>query len=319
MNRSSNRSSSLFEHFNLDPQAIHWTGAHEHYARLIEQSVEDRRLAAVIGRYGSGKSYLVEEALRRLPRHDTVWVDHPVRSALNGAQVASQIIRQLPGSEKPTNDTTARVTQAGRIVGQRTLRQNRTVTVVVENAHRVRASFLLELKDLRERMRYHGNAFLFSALLVGQEPLGGLVETHGEVKERTRQLELTEPEGWMTQDMRESYLKTVYEHVVPQADVRERLAAQHPTPLAIDHAMEELMRTARAAAYNQIDERLVKPPLSELREAAGLSVRELAKESGIPKSTVSDVENGRNDDPETASTVRSAIERFEEKRKKQAA
>ncbi len=309
---------SLLSHFGLSHTAVFWDEIHERYAERIRSTVQGRRLTAVIGRFGSGKSVLVREALRDMRGCQLVYVSNPDKENLRIGQVASALVAGL-SSEAPRRDMIARTTQLARLVGERVVRQKREVALVIENAHRLHANTLLALKDLREAAIYKGIVPLFSVVLVGQEPLLSKIERYGEVRYRTKPIELSEAQGWMDYAQRLSYLDAVYGEAIA-TPTRERLAAMHASPLELDHVIEGKLELMRDAGIQVMDERSVPFTIREQREAFGLSQTDLEKRTGqhggrIPRSTISDVEHGRNADPELKRRLQAALRQVAEERK----
>lgn len=313
-----NRDQALFQHFGLNPNALYWGEVHEQYAERIRDAVESRRLLAVIGRFGSGKSMLVKQTLQALDRTEMVYVNNPDKERLRVGQVITALITKL-SQENARRDMIARTHQLARIMGEKVVNEKREVVVVIENAHRMHANSLLALKDLRESAIYKGESPLFSCLLVGQEPLRSKVEKFGEVQYRTKSLELSERKGWMNYMERFRYLVAVYGDVI-EDDTRNRLALMFDSPLELDYFIEEKLELMRDAGIHVMSQHQVPLSLREQREAAKISLREVeekSKELGarVAKSTISDVEHGKNNDPETKAQVENALDELLEEKK----
>ena len=296
----------LLSDFGCDHNAIYWTDVHEQYAQTIQDAVAGRQLLAVIGPYGTGKSMLTRESLSDV--EEVVYVNNSDRRKMRVGHIMSAIVYEM-GQESPKRGTLARQYQVERILGEAAVRRRREIVVVIENAHRVHHRTLMAIKDLMESATYNGVAPLFSTILVGQEPLANALARHGEVKHRTRELWLTESEGWMTKDHRIQYLKKVYGDTITP-DMRRRLATLYTSMLQLDHKIDQHLRRMRDAGIERMTWEHAPLPLDELREAAGLSLRQLSSLSGIPKSTVHDVATGNTSDDTVESELMASIDSF---------
>lgn len=303
-----NRNVDLFRHFGLDPQSVYWGDQHDRRADRIQTAVESRQMLGVVGPFGSGKSVLVREALHdHLSKDQMIYVQNFDKENLTIGHIVSQIVRALGGSESPRRDMNARCIQLGRIVGEHAVVQDKDVAVVIENAHRIHANTLLALKDARESATYKGYDELFSVLLVGQEPLAAKLDRFGEVKYRSRQLTLSPSADWMTHEERLRYLDAIYGDVIEPA-VAVRLAALYETPLELDYHIEQKLEMMRDAGLDQMTEDIIDFSIREQREALGVSLRDLEKKTGVPKSTISDLEHGRSQSEEKREKVESEID-----------
>jgi len=303
-----NRDRALFKHFSLNPDHLYWGSEHENYSRRIRDAVESRRLIGVIGPFGSGKSVLVQESINSVKGLDTIYIDNSDRERLRIGNITQLMVLSL-SNEDPRRDNTARQLQLSRILGETVMLSGREVVIVIENAHRLHANTLLAIKDLRESVRYKGRAFLFSVILVGQQGLRTMLEKYGEVQYRTRPIEL-DKNGWMDVNERISYLEAVYGDVI-EPKTRERLALMFDSPLRLDHYIEGLLLDMRDAGIATLDEAVMPMTLAEKRDLIkDVSLRDIARQAGVPKSTVHDVIQDRNDDPETRVAVDAALDRL---------
>lgn len=302
------------KHFGLQQRGWFRSQLHDVYEEEIATAVAENHLLAVVGEFGAGKSQLVEGALRRISRRtadlDIVWVTDPNRERQTISTIMNAAIYDLAASgENPRRDSEARARQFARIVGERVIRQKRRVTIIIENAHRLHSATLMAIKDSRESARFadHVGA-LFSVILVGQGRLKEIIEKQPEIHYRSTILDLTEEAGWMVYQERVRYLDSVYNGAIA-ADTQHRLAELYHTPLALDHAVEDAMRQARAAGFDMVDDRVITLSMQELRDLLQPNLSDVARISGVPKSTVYDALN-RGDDHPSAPAVRQALEQI---------
>jgi hypothetical protein len=321
------RSPDLLRHFGLDAHARFWSDRHEEQAARIRRAVEGRRLLAVIGRFGSGKSVLVKETLDEGSARP-VYVNNPDKRRLRISHVVTALVSKL-STESPRQDMIARTSQLARVLGERAVLRGQEIVVVIENAHRMHANTLLALKDLRESALFQGVAPLFTALLVGQEPLLGKVQKFGEVRYRTKSIQLTPEDGWMDYPERFDYLTEMYGEVIAPP-TRERIAGMYETPLEMDYFIEGKLELMRDAGIDVMTAEEVPISLRERRKAAGISQAQLERHTRqsdagrVPKSTISEIERDVRDAPETEQRLSDAVdalisERHEGARPKDAA
>ena len=303
-----NRNVELFQHFGLNPKSMYWGAEHDKRAERIQNAVDSRQMLGVVGPFGSGKSVLVREALTdHLGRDQMIYVQNFDKENLTIGHIVSNIIDEIGGSESPRRDMNARCIQMARMIGEEVVVQGRDICVVIENAHRIHANTLLALKDARETAIYKGHDNLFSVILVGQEPLAAKLEKFGEVEYRSRQLTLSPSEGWMTHEERLRYLDAIYSDVIEPA-VATRLAALYETPLELDYHIQDKLEMMRDAGLEQMSEEVIDFSIREQRDALGISLRDLEKRTGVPKSTLSDLERGKTDNREKKQKVEQELD-----------
>lgn len=305
-----NRDRALFEHFGLSPDAVYWGPQHEKYADVIRAAVTSRRMLGVVGRFGAGKSKLVRHALEGWSdKVEVVYVNNPDRERLKIGQIMTALIDALAGgSETPRRDCMARSIQCARILGERVVIAGREVSIVIENAHRLHANTLLALKDLRESAYYKDTNFLFSVVLVGQEPLRAKLERYGEVKYRTRFVDLSEAAGWMDRTERARYLYAIYKDTVT-GEAKERLAGAFASPLELDHHLEGRLEMLRATGSDCLtaDDAIT---LSEQREAQRISLKDLEKVTGFTRREIKATEAGKPKSKADAARLQRALDDY---------
>jgi predicted kinase len=304
-----NRDRSLIRHFGLQQDALYWSTLHETYANRIRDAIESRRLIAVIGGFGSGKSTLVQEAIGSLQSLEVIYVDNSDRERLRIGNITQVMVSSLT-TETPRRDNTSRQFQLSRVIGEAVLLKRREVVVIIENAHRLHHETLLALKDLRESVRYKGQNMLFSVILVGQESLRAKLDRFGEVAFRTRPIEL-DRNDWMSHSERMGYLEAVYGQVLTPRS-RDRIALLCGTPLEMDYIIEEKLLRMREAGLNVLDESVMPMSLREQRELLKVSYRDLERVSGVPRSTILDAEKGDNKDPQVLRSIQLGLDKLAE-------
>jgi predicted transcriptional regulator len=77
--------------------------------------------------------------------------------------------------------------------------------------------------------------------------------------------------------------------------------------MALDSAIENLFLDMKAAGVRVLDETMIASSPGQLRQLLGLSLKEVDRLTGIPRSTISDIEHGRNEDPDLVNRIMGAL------------
>jgi type II secretory pathway predicted ATPase ExeA len=310
-------------HFGLSARGHHRSRITEMLETEIASAVNDRALCAVIGEFGTGKSTIVDAALRQAHAASSavqiVRVQDPNRENQKISHVMNAAIYDL-SVENPRRDAEARARQFIRVVGERVVRRRESVVIVIENAHRLHPRTLMAIKDAREMGFADQSGPLYSVLLVGQGRLREMLQRQPEIGHRTTRVELSEESGWMTRAERSAYLDAVYPGVY-EAATRDRIAASHTTPLALDAVTAEAMRDARHAGLHIVDDQTVRLPIEQLVKTVDASYEAIGKFSAklpggrdIPKQTVMDVIK-QGDNHADAERIRQAVDALRQQQK----
>jgi type II secretory pathway predicted ATPase ExeA len=299
-----NRDRSLFRHFGLSADTLYWGADHEKYSTEILDAVESRRLLCIDGEFGTGKTTLVRETLKRIPRLRVVDVVDPNKERMNIGAIMDHAIYAL-SDESPRRTAAARSIQLSRIIGSLVVHEGQQVVIIIDNAHRLHKNTLMAIKDMRESTIFKLQSFLFTVILIGHGSVRPKLEGMGEVNLRTRKISLRQS-AWMPVQDRIEYLDTIYRDVITDT-AKARLAAVYETPLALDSAIENLFLDMKAAGVRVLDETMIASSPGQLRQLLGLSLKEVDRLTGIPRSTISDIEHGRNEDPDLVNRIMGAL------------
>jgi hypothetical protein len=87
----------------------------------------------------------------------------------------------------------------------------------------------------------------------------------------------------------------------------------YDSPLEMDYFIEEKLELMRDAGIDRMDDEQVPISLREKRKAADLSqtdLERLTRENGnrVPKSSISDIENGKRSDPEAEDRLHDGVD-----------
>ena len=305
----------LLRHFGLPARLpLYRSEQHETYEEEIVGAIENDQLVALVGERGAGKSTLFKMARQRLvaksaSRFRFVRVLSRDVEKLRIGHVMSAAISQLTnGEESASRDSERRTAQFLKIVGPIAAKEGHHVCVFIEEAHGLPLQLLLDIKALREIEFGVTEPPLFSVVLIGHTGLRTLVETREEIHWRTLTLDLRADEGWMERDDRYRYLEARFGVALDQ-DARAHIATHNAVPLALDHAVAEAMRTARAAGFPLVDHRTLPAGLDDIKGWYDLSDADIASLADVSKATVSEVRHGKAS-PEMTDKVQEALNRF---------
>ncbi len=302
-----NKDIGLLDQFGIDGSTIYWSETHQRYERMLKRAILSRRMTAVIGGFGSGKSTLVGKALEGLEATTVCSVNNAARERLTIGQIVTEMIFALDGAAQVRRDYAVRQIQLRTLLGEHVVRHKKQFVVILENAHRMHANTLLAIKDLRESLIYNGQNGLFSVILVGQEGLRSKIAKYGEVGYRTRTIDLIEDSAWMNLTERVRYLNTVYGKVLGDG-VAEYMAAIHPTVLQLDHALEKHLEPLAEAGIPALTMDMLPRDLREQRLALDLTQKQVSSLTGLSTTKISDLELGKETDPEIRGIVQQVLD-----------
>jgi len=305
---------SLLKHFGLSEMKMFWNPTCENFKADIVDAIEQNQMLSIAGAVGTGKSILFNSSIAGMDDIIFVYVRNYFKEKLNIAGIMNAMIYDL-SDEPPRRDLEARSRQLIKIIGRRHVTDKMKICLIIEEAHRIHANTLRALKEIRESS-FAGISPLFSVVLIGHQELTAKLESRKEAYWRSQRLELDESNGWMTLKERVMYIKRVFGESITQK-ARERIAILQKSPLAIDFYIESKMKEARKAGKKLIDDEVVQPTNRELKEACEYSLKEIAAETGLGKSTV---HNAINDDEHPhADAVRKAINKLNSQKLKMSA
>ncbi len=275
---------NLFKAFDLDPDRIFFTPEMQTAALDIRRLATSRKMAAVVGPFGSGKTVLWRAATIGFidsmeSRPIVVFVPQPDKGRLSIGQILAAMIHDL-SEENPRSSLLARTYQAARIVGEIVHVEQREICVVVENAHRIKAGLLLDIKDMMESLRYRGEDHLFSVLLVGQAGLRSKMDIYGEVRCRMSSV-IIQP---LTYDQRLLYIGNIYGDVI-DLGVKKQIASLFATPLEIDHFLEGRLLMLQRAGLRRLSDAFP-ITLTEQMAALDVSAEQVARNANLKAASV---------------------------------
>jgi len=302
------------EHFGVLEKRIYVNTQFKANVQDIKNSIYDNGMLAILGAPGAGKTLMFKHAARalRLNADDApifIHVRNKYKEKLTISSILNAIVFDI-SSEMPRHDLEARSRQVIRLMGKRHVEHKRNLCVVIEEAHRLHSNTLRAIKELREDA-FAGISPLFSVILLGHEELGAKLESRREVFWRTEILSLNQSSGWMVYNDRIDYLKAVYGGAI-NSNTRHRIATLYRVPLEMDFFVEQKMSEAQRAGMKQLSEDCFEASPREMKEALDVSLKQIADEAGIGKTTVHDVIAGRNDYKSEA--VKGALQRLAEKK-----
>lgn len=313
---------SLLKHFNILQRGTYRGDLHQKYMHEIKDGIFDNQLMALSATYGQGKSTLVEMITEELDKKvsaqgetvNFVYINSQNLERLKISSILNAIIWDL-SNESPKNDGEARSRQATRVLGSRfaSSMRKRFTCVVIENAHRLHANTLMQLKDFWES-KYMGISPLLSILLIGHPELVEKLSRREEVMMRFQIMNLQDDPNWMSFDEKMNYLNSVFGGAI-QPKAQEYIAGKADGPLHLELIVRDTMKEAQLVGKKQIDAECVPQTLKERYQNLGVSLAQIGELAHLPKSTVADVVNGQAKTVENINRVQQAIAQLEIQRK----
>lgn len=276
---------SLLNYFGISKMGFHWSKTCQGFKDDIINAIENDQIIVIPGEVGAGKTTVFNEAAKSMLNTKFIYVRNYFKENLTIAGIINAVIYDL-SDESPKRDLEARSRQFIRIAGEKAVKENLKINIVIEEAHRLHKNTLRALKELREAS-YAGRSPFFSISLIGHPELMTKVEKRREVYWRAQVIEFNESAGWMQFNERVDYIKNVFGSAV-NSEARKNIAVLCKQPLEITKYIYDKMRTAKKIGSKQLTEEIVQPSLSELMSRTNISYGKIAKETGIPRSTVHD-------------------------------
>jgi type II secretory pathway predicted ATPase ExeA len=260
--------------------------------RLISMAIDSRAMVAITAARGMGKTEAIRQALAERDIHE-VRILSADKERLVIADIERELIYALRTNqeEAPRRTRVVRAHQLRRIAGDAA--KKKSVVLVLEEAHRMHAQTLRSLKTLRE-MDWMGMSPLFTVIMVGQfnpfrQP--GL----DEVRLRTDRVEMR---GLLPKEIKEYIGHTVgrcFEDDAAEAVGRITGCAQNF--LELQHLLCRLLDTALRHGHKKVRAIDVFAAtgggLAEVLKKADISQADIARETGISKSEINMVANGK--------------------------
>lgn len=257
-------------HFGLERLGRYTDDVIDMFVSDVADAIENRELIAVSGRYGMGKSHVLQRVKKRLgdgagsPRwvhvHDMSESQLSFTSIMNGVIVGIDEQATIPNMKELRHRT------AKRMLG-RQFEYDRPACIIIDDAHRMTEDALSACKMLMEAEGFlDEDPPICSVVLVGWSKLDGKLQRRQDIALRTRRVQLREQNGYMTPRRRRAFLEAVFGNVIEET-TRKRIASTQQTPLHMKATVRDAMRMAMEAGYDRVDQRTIKPSLGERYEA----------------------------------------------------
>lgn len=256
--------------------------------RLLKIGVESRAMISIIATYCQGKTSALDLAFQEIEA-TVVRLFTPDKERVVVSDIEKALILGLSNEScKRTKEVRAR--QIRRIIGEAAL--IKPVVLILEEAHRMHGQTLRALKTFRE-LEYHGMSPLFTVVMVGQyDPMSK--KYVDEVRLRTDSVKMK----GLTQDEAKQYIQQTvgrsFEDDAAEAISRLEVARNYGL---LQEAVIILMARAMQHGAKKVSPvhvfEVYNGGMKELLKKAKLSLEDLSKETGIPKSTLSLVTNER--------------------------
>jgi hypothetical protein len=301
---------SILKHFGLPDnyrEQRYRGGPYQQFLDDLVRLIHNNAMVSLVGDTTAGKTVMFLDVIRSLGEFvKVVRVRSLDKERLRIAAIVNALLFDL-STESIRHDFEARSRQLRRVLGTTVVENKRRVVLVIENAHRLHGNTLLALKELRE-MDFAGRDQLFGIMLIGQSSLKSKVDRLKEIKLRTDFVEMNAENGWMTFQERKKFLKTLYGDLLG-TEVRAQAALSASLPGEMIELVESKMESAYFRGKSSLDISDFDIPLDKMKEASGLSNEEIARETGIDRSTVSRIVNNKYQNPKLRKIVSEVIEK----------
>lgn len=254
--------------------------------RVLNMAIESRAMMSVVASWGFGKTSALDLAFRDIDAH-VVRLITPDKERVVVSDIEKGLILGLSNEMcKRTKEVRAR--QIRRILGEAS--REKPVILILEEAHRMHGQTLRALKTFRE-MEWMGQSPLFTVLMVGQyDPMRK--RNVDEVRLRTDTVHM---KGLTDSEVREYIRNTVGKHF--EADAAEAISRLSGAKNFLD--LQEVLLNLLAKAVELGQNKVTALDVfdvygggfKEVLKRNNLSLADLEKETGIPKSTLSMVTN----------------------------
>lgn len=256
--------------------------------RVMKMALESRSMVSIVASWGFGKTSALDLAFGEIEAH-VIRLVTPDKERVVVSDIEKALILGLSNEScKRTKEVRAR--QIRRIIGEAS--REKPIVLVLEEAHRMHGQTLRALKTFRE-MEWMGQSPLFTVVMVGQyDPM----RKRGvdEVRLRT---DLIQMKGLTESEVREFIKDTVGRHFDEDACAAVGRLAGARNFLDLQEMILALMGKVAAGGQKKVTALdvfdLYGGGFKELLKRNNISLSELEKETGIPKSTLSLVTNDK--------------------------
>lgn len=272
--------------------------------RLLKMAIESRAMVSIVASWGFGKTSSLDLAFQDIDAK-VVRLVTPDKERVVVSDIEKALILGLSNEPcKRTKEIRAR--QIRRITGE--MSKEKPVVLILEEAHRMHGSTLRALKTFRE-MEWMGQSPLFTVVMIGQyDPMRKRYVD--EVRLRTdtvfmKGLTSSEIKAYIKGTVGKYFADDAAEAIADLDSARNFLDLQE---ILINLMAKALQNGTRKVTSLEVFE-LYAGGLKEVMKRAGISLVEIEKETGIPKSTLSLVANDKPNTmtPEKNAEVKQAI------------
>jgi type II secretory pathway predicted ATPase ExeA len=272
--------------------------------RIVSMAIDSQAMISITGERGYGKSGAIRAALA--DRENVVEIrvlsSDIERIKIHDIQYEMVLALRTDPLEAPRRSHTVRAHQVRRLAGEAVKTGKKNIVLILEESHRYHGQTLRSLKTLRE-MDWSGIEHLFTVIMIGQfDPM----KKPGvdEVRLRTDKIEM---KGLIPAEVKKYVDNTVgrcFEDDAVEAISRigryvsaDGEKCQVRNFLELQQLLCELMDTAMRHGHKKV--RVIDVfsytggGMKQLREKAGLTVGQVAEATGLSKTEISLVENGK--------------------------
>jgi type II secretory pathway predicted ATPase ExeA len=282
--------------------------------RFVTLAVSSRAMVSVVGERGAGKTSAVRAGLRKMKNVIPVHIHANDINKLLVSDIEQALIFDL-SSEKPKRGRELRARQLRRILGEASSRNE--IALIIEEGHHLHGMTLRSLKRMRE-MEWMGESELFSVILVCQSnPMNkpGVAEVRLRSDAMYMQgLSLDEIRAFVKRTAGKTFDSESIEAI---ADLPNSHNYEDLKSILIKLMESALFAGRKKVNISDVNSIFAGGTLEEMRQKAGMSKAELARETGFSQPTVTKIlkaENTQNMPSSTkqkADTLRSVIKQHQ--------
>jgi type II secretory pathway predicted ATPase ExeA len=257
--------------------------------RLLNMAIDSKAMFAIVAERGCGKTEALSLALKDRDVH-VVNLLTPDKGRVVVSDIEKGIIIALGRGEKCKRTKEVRARQVRRILGQAS--EEKPVVLILEEAHRMHGQTLRALKTFRE-MTWKGKGPIFTTVMVGQyNPLHK--DGVSEVRLRSdvvymKGITSSEIKKYIDETVGRCFSDDAKEAVAKLKHARNFLELQEILIVLMGKALQGNAKEVTAIEVFEV----YGGGLKELMKRVNMTLPQLAEATGIHKSTLSLVTNGK--------------------------
>jgi len=175
--------------FSKEPESkedIFETDDFKQAKNVILYAVDKQRMVAVIGKWGCGKTTILDEVKEELEKHENIIISEalvPDKDRVKTVDIVDNLILDLSEeTERPKRSYNARARQLRRLVESQA-KQGKKIVVIIDDAQDLHIQTIIALRRMRDIHKF-GMKRVISIIFLGQPKLKALLEKTPEIGSR---------------------------------------------------------------------------------------------------------------------------------------